>query len=215
MGTEKKLLCCFSHFYNNLLRNYWGELPSERVIRHLLLSYIPAFFVASILQMIPVMADRVLAQGPAVGGGLIGAMGMGGIVGTIGCASMGGMANRGGIGLLALTLLAGAVLALGLSTRLLVSLAAMFCIGFFRIAFQINNNTLLQSRIPDGLRGRVMALYHLDSGFTPLASMAVGGMASFLPVQQVVVLVGLCSLTLTIDAFCAYTDVRRMAEGQA
>ena len=125
------------------------------------------------------------------------------------------MANRGGIGLLALTLLSGAVLALGISTRLLVSLAAMFCIGFFRIAFQINNNTLLQSSIPDGLRGRVMALYHLDSGFTPLASMAVGCMASFLPVQHVVVLVGLCSLTLTIYAFFAYADVRRMAEGQA
>ena len=87
--------------------------------------------------------------------------------------------------------------------------------GFFRMAFQINNNTLLQSRIPDGLRGRVMALYHLDSGFTPLASMAVGGMASFLPVQRVVVLVGLCSLTLAIYACFAYADVRRMAEGQA
>ncbi len=191
-------------------------VASERVIRHLLLlSYIPALFVASILHMIPVIAERVLAQGPEVGGVLIGAMGVGGIVGTIGFASMGGMANRGGIGLLALTLLSGAVLTLGLSTRLLVSLAALFCMGFFRMAFQINNNTLLQSRIPDGLRGRVMALYHLDSGVTPLASMAVGGMASFLPVQRVVVLVGLCSLTLAIYACFAYADVRRMAEGQA
>src|SRR2546425_588813 len=198
------------------LKQGFSYVASERVIRHLLLlSYIPALFVASILQMIPVIADRVLAQGPEVGGVLVGAMGVGGIVGTIGFASMGGMANRGGIGLLALTLLSGAVLALGLSTQLLVSLAAMFCMGFFRMAFQINNNTLLQSRIPDGLRGRVMALYHLDSGFTPLASMAVGFMASCLPVQRVVVLVGLCSLTLAIYAFFAYADVRRMAEGQA
>jgi len=197
------------------LKQGFSYVASERVIRRLLLlSYIPALFAASILQMIPVIADRVLAQGPEVGGVLVGAMGVGGIVGTIGFASMGGMANRGGIGLLALTLLSGSVLALGISTRLLVSLAAMFCMGFFRIAFQINNNTLLQSRIPDGLRGRVMALYHLDSGFTPLASMAVGFMASFLPVQRVVVLVGSFSLTLAIYAFFAYADVRRMAEGQ-
>jgi len=140
-------------------------------------------------------------------------MGVGGILGTISFASMGGVANRGGIGLMALAILSGSVVVLGLSPWLGVSLAAMFCMGFFRMAFQINNNTLLQSRIPDGLRGRVMALYHLDSGFTPLASMAVGFMASCLPVQRVVVLVGLFSLLLAIYAFFAYADVRRMAEG--
>jgi MFS family permease len=191
-------------------------VASKRVILHLLLlSYIPALFAASIIQMIPVIADRVLAQGPEVGGVLMGAMGVGGIVGTIGFASMGGVANRGGIGLLALTLLSSSILALGLSTRLLGSLVAMFCMGFFRIAFQINNNTLLQSHIPDGLRGRVMALYQLDGGFTPLASMAVGLVASFLPVQLVVVLVGTLSLILALSAFFAYADVRRMTEGQA
>src|SRR5439155_22089046 len=78
---------------------------SERVILHLLLlSYIPALFVASIIQMIPVIAERVLAKGPEVGGVLVGAMGVGGILGTLSFASMGGVANRGGIGLLALVL---------------------------------------------------------------------------------------------------------------
>ena len=116
---------------------------------------------------------------------------------------------------MALALLSGSVIVLGLSPWLRVSLTAMFCMGFFRMAFQINNNTLLQSSIPDGLRGRVMALYHLDGGFTPVASMAVGGMASVLPVQRVVVLVGSLSLLLALSAFCAYPDVRRLAEGQA
>jgi MFS family permease len=191
-------------------------VASERVILHLLLlSYIPALFVASIIQMIPVIAERVLAKGPEVGGVLVGAMGVGGILGTLSFASLGGVANRGGIGLMALALLSGSVVVLGLSSWVRVSLAAMFCMGFFRMAFQINNNTLLQSRLPDGLRGRVMAFYQLDGGFTPLASMAVGLMASFLPVHRVVVLVGSLSLTLALYAFFAYADVRRMAEGQA
>ena len=191
-------------------------VASERVILHLLLlSYIPALFVASVIQMIPVIAERVLAKGPEVGGVLVGAMGVGGILGTLSFASMGGVANRGGIGLLALVLLSGSVVVLGLSPWLGVSLAAMFCMGVFRMAFQINNNTLLQSRLPDGLRGRVMALYQLDGGFTPLASMAVGLLASFVPVQRVVVLVGSLSLTLALYACFAYADVWRMAEGQA
>ena len=188
---------------------------SERVILHLLLlSYIPALFVASIVQMLPVIAERVLAKGPDVGGMLVGAMGVGGILGTLSFASLGGIANRGGMGLMALALLSGAVVVLGLSPWLEVSLAAMCGMGFFRMAFQINNNTLLQSRLPDGLRGRVMALYQLDGGFTPLASMTVGMLASVWPVQRVVVLVGSLSLTLALYACCTYTDVRRLAEGQ-
>jgi CRISPR-associated protein Cas5d len=30
MGTAEKSLCCFPHVYNNLLRNYWGELRIKR-----------------------------------------------------------------------------------------------------------------------------------------------------------------------------------------
>jgi MFS family permease len=191
-------------------------VASERVIRHLLLlSYIPALFVASIVQLLPVIAARVLAHGPEVGGMLVGAMGVGGVLGTLSCASLGGVANRGGIGLVALALLSGSVVVLGLSPWLGVSLGALVCMGFFRMAFQINNNTLLQSRLPDGLRGRVMALYQLDGGFTPLASMTVGMLASVWPVQRVVVLTGMLSLTLALGACGAYADVRRMAEGPA
>ena len=55
-----------------------------------------------------------------------------------------------------------------------------------------------------------MALYHLDHGFTPLASMGVGLMAEFFSAHLVVVLAGSASLTLALYALSAYKDVRRM-----
>jgi hypothetical protein len=196
------------------LRQGFEYVWSERLIWHLLtLSYIPALFIASILQIMPAIADDILGHGAEVFGFLLLAMGIGGIVGTICLASLGGIFNRGGTGLLALMLLSCSAIALGISTWLLVSLAAMFCLGFFRIAFQINNNTLLQTSIPDGLRGRVMALYHLDHGFTPLAGMVVGLMAELMSANLVVTLVGLISLSLALYAFLSYTDVRRLAAG--
>ena len=82
---------------------------------------------------------------------------------------------------------------------------------FFRLAFKINNNTLLQTTIPDSLRGRVMSIYHLDHGITPLSSMTLGLMAEFWPANLVVLAVGLLSLVLAIYAFLAFTDVRRMS----
>ena len=193
------------------LKQGFGYVVSDRLIRHLLmLSYIPALFVASVLQLMPVIADEVLGKGAAGFGFLVLAMGLGGLLGTICFASLGSAFSRGGIGLLALVLLSCSVIVLGISTWPGLSLATMFCMGFLRMAFQINNNTLLQVSIPDGLRGRVMALYHLDHGFTPLASMGVGLMAEFFSAHLVVVLAGSASLTLALYALSAYKDVRRM-----
>jgi MFS family permease len=195
------------------LKQGFGYVVSDRLILHLLmLSYIPALFVASVLQLLPVIADEVLGKGAAGFGFLVLAMGIGGILGTMCFASLGGAFSRGEVGLLALVLLSCSVIALGLSPWPVMSLVTMFCMGFLRMAFQINNNTLLQVSVPDGLRGRIMALYHLDHGFTPLASMVVGLLAEFLSAHLVVVLVGTASLTLALYALSAYKDVRCMEQ---
>jgi hypothetical protein len=115
------------------------------------------------------------------------------------------------VGLLALILLACSAILLGLSTWVWVSLIAMFGFGFFRLAFKINNNTLVQTTIPDALRGRVMSIYNLDNGLTPLASMTLGLVAEFWPANLVVVFVGVVCLVLTIFAFFSFSDMRRMS----
>lgn len=195
----------------NMKQGFAYVLSERRILHLLLLSYISALFVAPVMQIMPVIADDVLGHGSEVYGFLVLAMGIGGILGTVCFASMSGIFQKGGVGLAALVLLSCATIALGISTWLLVSLAAMFCLGLFRIAFQVNNNTLLQMNIPDGLRGRVMSIYHLDHGFTPFASMLVGLMAEFTSANLTVAVVGAISLVLALWAFLAYKDVRSMA----
>ena len=55
-----------------------------------------------------------------------------------------------------------------------------------------------------------MSIYHLDHGITPLASMTLGLIAEFYPANLVVLMVGILSLALTIYAFVAFSDVRRV-----
>jgi len=118
--------------------------------------------------------------------------------------------RKGTFGFLALMLLAASAITLGVSTWLWLSMAAMFGMGFFRLTFKINNNTHIQTTIPDYLRGRVMAIYHLDHGFTPLASMTLGLMVEFWDANLVIMLVGAASLALALWAFMAFSDIRRM-----
>lgn len=195
----------------NLKQGFAYVLSEQMVLRLLLVACISDILLAPVIHLMPVIASRVLGQGPEVYGFLVLATGVGGIISTISFASLGGVFRRGSVGLLALMCLSVSAILLGFSTWVWVSLLAMFGFGFFRLAFKINNNTLVQTTIPDALRGRVMSIYHLDHGLTPLASMTLGLMAEFWPASFVVVLVGVISLALTIYAFIAFADIRRMS----
>ncbi len=195
----------------NLKQGFAYVLSEQVVLRLLLVACISDILLAPVIHLMPVIATEVLGQGPKVYGFLVLATGVGGIISTISFASLGGVFRRGSVGLLALMFLSASAILLGFSTWVWVSLAAMFCFGFFRLAFKINNNTLVQTTIPDALRGRVMSIYHLDHGLTPLASMTLGLIAEFWPANFVVALVGVISLALTIYAFIAYSDMRRMS----
>ena len=195
----------------NLKQGFSYVLSEQVVLRLLLVACISDILLAPVIHLMPVIATEVLGQGSEVYGFLVLATGVGGIISTISFASLGGVFRRGSVGLLSLMFLSASAILLGLSTWVWVSLIAMFGFGFFRLAFKINNNTLVQTTIPDALRGRVMSIYHLDHGITPLASMTLGLIAEFWPANFVVVLVGVISLALTIYAFIAYSDVRRMS----
>ena len=194
----------------NLKQGFSYVINEQIVLRLMLLACVSDIMIAPIVHLMPVVADVVLGGGPRTYGFLVLATGVGGIIATISFASLGRSFMGGAVGLVALMFLASSAIALGISTWLWVSLAAMFGIGFFRLVFKINNNTLVQTTIPDGLRGRVMAIYNLDNGLTPLASMTLGLMAEFWRVNLVVLVVGIVSLALAVYALAAFSDVRRM-----
>ena len=194
----------------NLKQGFSYVVSEQVVLRLLLLACVSDIMIAPIVHLMPVLAEVVLGGDARIYGFLVLATGIGGIIATLSFASLGRNFMRGSVGLIALMFLASSAIVLGISTWLWVSLAAMFGLGFFRLVFKINNNTLVQTTIPDGLRGRVMAIYNLDNGLTPLASMALGLMAEFWQVNLVVLVVGIASLALAIYAFIAFSDVRRM-----
>ena len=87
----------------------------------------------------------------------------------------------------------------GLSSHLGLSLVLMGALGFFNTSFRLANNALVQSRIPDAMRGRITSIYVLDHGFQPLGSPLLGFLAggNILGAQWAVVVAGIVAFAVT------------------
>jgi len=89
---------------------------------------------------------------------------------------------------------------------------AAFVLVFLGLTMLINGalaNGILQSVVPDELRGRVMATYvFVYVGFTPIGSFIAGAMARFVGVQWTIFAGGVVMLAYTLWAFSRYPEIR-------
>ena len=128
--------------------------------------------------LIPVFAEKLLAGGAAANGMLMGANGLGAMLGALTLAarkSLTGTAQR--------IVLASALFGLGLigfawSRNYVLSLGMMVVTGFAMLTFVGSCNTLIQSMLTEAYRGRVMAVYTMVLvGVSPFGSLLAGWMA--------------------------------------
>jgi MFS family permease len=176
-----------------------------------LLISLSAFLAMPYFVLIPIFAKEVLGGGAGVYGGLMSAAGVGAVLGSLYAAS-GGAVRRKGM-LLAAGSLSFPVLlfAFSLSRHYPTSLLLLAAIGF---AFVIQNapaNSLLQTLVPDPLRGRVMAIYvSLFLGLMRLGSLLVGLLASATSATTALAIAGIASLAASVLVMGKFPELRRM-----
>jgi ABC-type multidrug transport system fused ATPase/permease subunit len=191
-----------------------GLLPILSAL--VLLAAAPALFILSYLTFLPVYARDILA---------IGAPGLGLLTGSIGIGALAGallMASRrpgGGSGRL---LLAGLVaMSLSLTTFALSRFVPLTCValavlGASQVAYYSTTNTLLQTRVPARLRGRVHSLYVLTSiGLLPLGNLVAGAIAERLTVPPVLAAGGVATLAIAILAAVLRPELAWLTPGGA
>jgi len=148
-----------------------------------------------VVVLLPFFVGEVFGRGSEALGFLVGAMGVGAVIGTL------VLARRRHIGGLPRVVLLGAV-AMGacvsvfpLFRSYFLALAIMPVIGFSVVRHLTAVNTLLQVLTPDTYRGRVMALYSMTLvGLAPFASLAAGLLAGRLGAGRTVFLGGVVCL---------------------
>jgi MFS family permease len=154
----------------------------------------------------PLVARDVLHGGAETYGFLMAAAGVGSLVSALALA-FGGQATLGRV-FVGGTLIGFAVMGVGLSTVLPLSVALMGLVGWSTVAIGATTNTIIQLSVPDELRGRVMSVYTtVFAGTTPIGSVLAGVLASRVGVTLTLALAGI--VTAGITALAAVWAIRR------
>lgn len=159
--------------------------------------------------LMPVFADAILHGGAKGLGILMGATGLGALCGALTLANRSGLK---GLGTWAAAAAAGFGLGLvlfSLSRWFWVSAVLLVGTGFCMMLQMACTNTLLQSMVPDRLRGRVMALYSMMfMGMAPFGALFAGLVASRLG-APITVTMGGVACVLGAGAFASHLPLLR------
>lgn len=131
-----------------------------------------------VLVLIPFFADDIFHRGSRGLGFLMGAMGIGAVVGTLVLARRTEAKGLARVMVYSGLLAGAAYLAFALSSQFYFSLAVMPLIGYNVMRQMASANTTIQMLIPDEYRGRTMALYAMTVvGLGPFGSLGAGALA--------------------------------------
>jgi len=162
------------HAWNGIVYS----IKHQRVRTILLLFLAVGVFGWSYTVLMPAFARDVLNRGANGYGILMSASGIGAFIGALVVATYGHLFTPRRLALGGVWLFSGALLALSLSRNFYPALACLLVAGFGMLLFFSTSNTVLQTIVPDEMRGRVMGVWSLVFGaMIPLGSLEVGAVA--------------------------------------
>jgi MFS family permease len=177
----------------------------------LLLSLVFSVFGISYSTVLPAFVELNLHQGAVVYGWLNAVTGLGAVTGAFLLAHRVSHGRRGQ--LLIITNLVFPLLLIAFSFTSLVPLSLLLAYGLgvgFMVQFT-TINTLLQTRVEDNLRGRVMGLYTITFfGFAPFGNLLIGFMGQQMGLSIVISGFAVCSLLLSRLVIMKIPEVKNL-----
>lgn len=168
-------------------------------------------FIMPYTTLMPVFASDELGLGARGLGLLMACIGVGAVVGTLLIASFKAIPAMRGSQILALATLALLVIAFSQTDYVPLSAALLFCAGLVSAGFFATNQTILQVRAEESMRGRVVALNILSWGLLPLGQLPLGALAAAGGAPAATAIACLVALTLVGFVALRFPEVRGSA----
>jgi MFS family permease len=197
------------HAWNGIVYS----LEHQRVRTILLLFLAVGIFGWSYGVLMPAFARDVLDRGANGYGILMSASGTGAFIGALVVATYGHLFTARRLALGGVWLFSIALFALSLSRNFYVALAFLLVAGFGMLLFFSTSNTVLQTIVPDEMRGRVMGVWSLVFGaMIPLGSLEAGAVAHWVSTPFAL---AFGAIICAVSALVTLIVIRRRESGNA
>ncbi len=196
----------------NEMREGLHYAMTHRMIRTLIMvAAVMSLFGMSFMTLAPAWAVTVLGGDATTNGWLQSARGLGALTGAIFIATLGQFRGKGRLLTLGTFVFPLMLLVFAQVRWLPLSLLAVAATGWgFMVLFNMENS-LIQTLVPDQLRGRVISIYTLSFfGLAPLGALAAGWGAEFIGEPVTVSLSGLVCLGFAAWIWLRVPELRRL-----
>ena len=184
----------------------------NRLIFHLiLLTIIPNVILQPVMFLLPVFTEEVLHKGPDIGGFLLSVNGAGGLLAAFIIASVGFVFKRGMITLVTALVSSLLILVFAQSHWLPMAFIVIAMFAFSQSTFRTTSSTIVQTLVPDSLRGRITSLQRYGQGFVVGTSLLIGWLAGATSVTTALTVTGLLALSLAIMFLFTARRIRQHA----
>ncbi len=183
------------------------------VLRHksiralMLLGLSPSLFGWPILTLVPAFVKLDLQGGPQDLGLLLGVLGAGSLVGAMTSIFISGIAAKGRMVVVAL-LIQGVMILILAASRSFIQAGLVLCVmGFGQAVYFAFNHSIIQLAVPSEIRGRVMSVWMIGWGLSPIGLLPISAIAERLGTPVAFACAGSLSLLLVSVIAMASRDL--------
>ena len=174
------------------LKEGWTYVRGFPPIRTILLLFaLISLMGMPFMVLMPIFASNVLHGGPHTLGFLLGASGVGALISAVSLALRRTVRGLTTMIQISAALFGVGLICFGLSRYLLLSMLLMVVVGFGMMQGLAASNTVIQTLVPEDMRGRVMSYYTMAFvGMAPFGSLLAGGLAHRFGAPHAVMITG-------------------------
>jgi len=159
----------------------------------------------------PIFANDILKVGVKGLGVLMSSSGVGALIGALILARLGDFKYKGKFLVLSSMIFSVSLILFSLSKTYIFSIITLIFIGGSSVAAIALINTILQTKVPDVFRGRVMSVFMLTfAGIMPFGNLISGWLAQVLGVSVAVMISGIICTIFFIIINIFYPEVRKI-----
>ena len=183
---------------------------NRKILVLLLIALVPSLLSLPYIYMLPALALGWLKEGQVGLGFLMAAAGVGALTGSLLVGSLSAVKSKGTL-LLALMFMFGTSLCLVTQAQIFPWVAIMlFFAAASSTAYMTMDNTLILSSVPQSIHGRIISIFIMAVGLTPIGALPMGFLADHIGIPATFLIAGCVAVLVAVAIYVFTPAIRKM-----